>query len=68
VKTPIRIATSRENDGRWIAEALDFPGVLKYGVTREEARAKAESLAIELESERRWGIREVEWKATKQAN
>jgi hypothetical protein len=25
------IATSREDGGRWIAEAFDFAGVLKYG-------------------------------------
>ena len=48
----IRIETSREDDGRWIAEALDFPGVLKYGATREEARAKAEALARKVDRER----------------
>lgn len=35
----------REEDGRWIAEVLQLPGVLAYGSTREEAIAKAESLA-----------------------
>ncbi len=52
MELPIRIETSREDDGRWIAEALDFPGVLKYESTREEARAKAEALARNLDRER----------------
>jgi predicted RNase H-like HicB family nuclease len=33
MESPIRIETCREDDGRWIAEAFDFPGVLKYGST-----------------------------------
>ena len=36
----------REDDGRWLAEVLQLPGVLAYGSTREEAMAKAESLAL----------------------
>ena len=34
-----------EDDGRWIAEIAELPGVLAYGATREEARTKAEALA-----------------------
>jgi predicted RNase H-like HicB family nuclease len=52
MESPIRIETCREDDGPWIAEALDFPGVLKYGSTREEARAKAEALARAVDRER----------------
>ena len=52
MEPPIRIAISREDDGRWIAEALDFPGVLRYGATREEARAKTEALARRVNRER----------------
>jgi hypothetical protein len=33
----IRIEIEREDDGRWIAEVMDLPGVLTYGQTREEA-------------------------------
>jgi predicted RNase H-like HicB family nuclease len=41
----IEIDLDREDDGRWIAEAVDLPGVLAYGATRGEARANAQALA-----------------------
>lgn len=34
------IETEQELDGRWIAEVLDLPGVLTYGATAAEARAR----------------------------
>ena len=40
-----RIATEREDDGRWIAEVPALPGVLAYGATREAATANAQALA-----------------------
>ena len=42
----IRIEISREDDGRWIAEVPDLPGVLVYGTDKEDARKKAEALAF----------------------
>ena len=36
----------REDDGRWLAEILELPGVLAYGKTSEEAIAKAQALAL----------------------
>lgn len=42
----LRIEFDREEDGRWIAEVPDLPGVMVYGATREEARAKVEALAL----------------------
>jgi predicted RNase H-like HicB family nuclease len=44
----IRIELDREDDGRWIAEALELPGVMTYGATREEAISNTERLAIEV--------------------
>ncbi len=35
----------REEDGRRIAEVVTLPGVLVYGNTQEQARARAKSLA-----------------------
>lgn len=35
-----------EQDGRWIAEVVDIPGVLVYGQTREEAVNKVKALAL----------------------
>jgi predicted RNase H-like HicB family nuclease len=36
----------REEDGRWIAEIPELPGVLAYGATQEEAEAKVDVLAL----------------------
>lgn len=36
----------REDDGRWIGEIPHIPGVIAYGATVEEARAKAIALAL----------------------
>ncbi len=46
------IELDREEDGRWIAEAVDLPGVLCYGATREEAISNTEKLAIEVIADR----------------
>lgn len=40
------IETEREEDGRWIAEIPDLPGVMAYGKTQQEAIANAEALAF----------------------
>src|SRR5712692_2075663 len=44
----LSIELEREDDGRWIAEALELPGVMTYGATREEAISNTEKLAIEV--------------------
>jgi predicted RNase H-like HicB family nuclease len=36
----------REDDGRWIAEIPELPGVMAYGASQEEAKAKVEALAL----------------------
>ena len=41
-----------EEDGRWLAEVLELPGVLAYGATREEAMVKAEALALRVIADR----------------
>jgi predicted RNase H-like HicB family nuclease len=47
-----RIEFEQENDGRWIAEVGDIPGVLVYGKTRDEAMLKAQALALRVLAER----------------
>lgn len=37
--------TEREEDGRWLVEVPELPGVMAYGATEREAVAKAEALA-----------------------
>jgi predicted RNase H-like HicB family nuclease len=46
------IETEQENDGRWIAEVVEIPGVMKYGATRQEAIGHAEALALRVVAER----------------
>ena len=48
----LSIELDREEDGRWIAEALELPGVMTYGETREEAISNTERLAIEVIADR----------------
>lgn len=42
----LRIEFDREEDGRWIAEIPELPGVMAYGASRDEARGKVEALAL----------------------
>ena len=46
------IEHEREEDGRWLAEVPELPGVLAYGTTVDEAVAKAEVLALRVLAER----------------
>ena len=48
----VSIELDREDDGRWIAEALELPGVMTYWETREEAISNTERLAIEVIADR----------------
>lgn len=42
----------REDDGRWVAEVIELPGVLAYGETSDEAIAKAQALALRVLADR----------------
>ena len=33
----LKIESEREDDGRWIAEVMELPGVIVYGQTRDDA-------------------------------
>jgi predicted RNase H-like HicB family nuclease len=46
------LESEREDDGRWLAEVPQLPGVLAYGTTRDEAMAKAQVLALRVLAER----------------
>jgi predicted RNase H-like HicB family nuclease len=48
----MNIELEREEDGRWIAEVPDLPGVLTYGNTRDEAIAKVKALALRVLADR----------------
>ncbi len=46
------IEHEQEEDGRWLAEVLELPGVLAYGRTLEEAIAKVQALAFRVLADR----------------
>ncbi len=48
----LRIEIEREEDGRWIAEVPELPGVMAYGSTRKLAMAKAKALALRVVADR----------------
>jgi predicted RNase H-like HicB family nuclease len=47
-----KVEIEQEEDGRWIAEVMDLPGVLAYRQTPEEARAKVQALALRVIADR----------------
>jgi predicted RNase H-like HicB family nuclease len=46
------IECEQESDGRWIAEVMELPGVLAYGVTVAEAMGKVKALALHVVADR----------------
>lgn len=48
----LRIETEQEDDGRWLAEVPELPGVLAYGSSREQAVTHVEALALRVVAER----------------
>jgi predicted RNase H-like HicB family nuclease len=46
------IDIEHEVDGRWIADVLELPGVLAYGVTRSQAVAAVKALALRVIADR----------------
>jgi len=47
-----RVEIEQEEDGRWIAEVLELPGVMAYGMTAKEAKGKAQALALRVLADR----------------
>ena len=47
-----KVEIEQEDDGRWVAEVPDLPGVMTYGSTPEEARAKVQALALRVVADR----------------
>ena len=46
-----KIELEQEDDGRWIAEIPQLPGVLAYGNSPDDAAAKAQILALRVLAE-----------------
>ena len=47
-----KIGLESEDDGRWIAEVVELPGVLAYGGTQDEAIAHVQALALRVIADR----------------
>ena len=46
------IEIEQEQDQRWIAEVLELPGVMAYGSSRDDAKAKVQALALRVLADR----------------
>lgn len=47
-----KVEVEQEDDGRWLAEVSDLPGVLAYGDTQQAALARVQALALRVIAER----------------
>jgi predicted RNase H-like HicB family nuclease len=48
----LTVNLDREDDGRWLAEISELPGVLAYGQTKDDAIAKVKSLSLRVLADR----------------
>ena len=48
----LRVEVEREDDGRWIAEVVDLPGVVAYGTSRDEAVERVKALSLRVLADR----------------
>jgi predicted RNase H-like HicB family nuclease len=48
----LTIEIGREEDGRWIGEVPELPGVIAYGMAEDEARNRAAALALRVIADR----------------
>jgi predicted RNase H-like HicB family nuclease len=49
---PLTVEVEQEEDGRWLAEVPELPGVLTYGQTREDAVGRVQALALRVLADR----------------
>ena len=48
----LNIEVEREEDGRWIAEIIELPGVMAYGASVKDAIARVQALALRVLADR----------------
>ena len=46
------VELDQEEDGRWIAEITELPGVMVYGESPDDAKAKVQALALRVVADR----------------
>jgi predicted RNase H-like HicB family nuclease len=49
---PLTIEVEQEDDGRWLAEVPELPGVLTYGQTRQQAVERVQVLSLRVLADR----------------
>jgi len=49
---PFTIEIEQEDDGRWLADIPELPGVLAYGTTRAQAITRVQALALRVLADR----------------
>ncbi len=47
-----KVELDQEEDGRWIAEISELPGVMVYGESPDDAKAKVQALALRVVADR----------------
>lgn len=47
-----KVELEEEDDGRWIAEVPELPGVMAYGQSPSEAKARVQALALRVLADR----------------
>ena len=47
-----KVEIEQEEDGRWLAEVVELPGVLAYGDTEQAALSRVQALALRVIAER----------------
>jgi len=53
MQTSYRVEIEQEEDGRFLAEVVDLPGVMAYGETADLALAHVQALALRVLAESR---------------
>ena len=48
----LKVEIEQDEDGRWLAEVVELPGVLAYGETEQAALSKVQALALRVIAER----------------
>jgi predicted RNase H-like HicB family nuclease len=49
---PFTMHVEQEDDGRWLAEVPELPGVMSYGQTRQQAIDRVQALALRILADR----------------
>ena len=47
-----RVDVDQEEDGRWMAEIVDLPGVMAYGESADLVKARVQALALRVVADR----------------